>query len=126
MLHQAASQDDHARGPRIHGLVVEKADVSRDVQDEALPLVAKEIEHVPDAPVGDGGTEHGDVVLVAPVVHARLIVNLLPKPMDHLAGRPDGSFLLLVQHLVQKRVHPVFEEAVVVVRHEQVAKAIDS
>ena len=47
--------------------------------------------------------------------------------MDHLGGRPNLSFLLLLlQHVVQNGHHPVFEVAVVVVRHQQITGSVDT
>ena len=85
-----------------------------------------EVDHVTDRPVDDGRREDGNVILVAPVVDAFGVVDFFPEAMDHFGGRPiDALLLLLLHHLVQNRRHEVLKLAVVVVRHQQVANAID-
>ena len=46
VLHEAAADDEHARGLGAHGHVVDASDVLRDVEDEAGPLVRVEVQHV--------------------------------------------------------------------------------
>jgi hypothetical protein len=66
--------------------------------------------------------------LVAPVVHALLVINLLSQPMDHLARRPPHLFLafLLRHHLVQDGHHPILKRAVIRVWDKQVADPIET
>lgn len=64
--------------------------------------------------------------LVAPVVHALLVINLLSQPMDDLARRPPHLLLafLLRHHLVQDGHHPILKRAVIRIGDKQVPNPI--
>mmetsp|Transcript_127444 Transcript_127444/g.318199 ORF Transcript_127444/g.318199 Transcript_127444/m.318199 type:complete len:217 (+) Transcript_127444:381-1031(+) len=127
MLHQATAEDDDARLAGLDRLVIHGPYIGDEVQNKAFALVAVEIEHVADGPVGDGGAEDRDVVFVSPIAHGLLVVDLLPEPVDHAGGRPAHAVaVLLVVHLIEDGADPILEKAVVVVRRQQVADAVDA
>src|SRR5579863_9466146 len=62
---------------------------------------------------------------ICPVVHGLLVINLLPQAADERARRPHLAIcLLFLKHRVQYWGQPVFEFAVVVVRHDEVTDTI--
>lgn len=132
MLHNAAAQDDHPRALRPDGDGVDLADVLDNVYAQLLRarLERVEVQHVAQGAVRQRRAKDGDVVFPRPVIYRALVVDLLTKAVDHLAGRPvDGFFviaasLLLCEHSVHDRHDPIFEGAVVAVRHDQVADAV--
>ena len=79
VLDEAAAHDDHARVDAVHGELVDQPQVGQDVDHEARVPERVEEEHVPETPVRERGAEHGNVVLVSPVVDGILVVDLLPK-----------------------------------------------
>lgn len=132
MLDHPSPQDNHARPLRPDGHGVDLPDILHDV-DAQLPRRRSEgveVQHVPQTPVRQRGAEDGYVVFVRPVADRRLVIDLSAEPVYHFARRPahgrlgPGTLLLLLQHRVEDGDDPVFEQAVVGVRHEQVADAI--
>jgi len=84
-----------------------------------------EVEHIPQAAVGEGGGEDGDIVFISPVEDRFLMLGMLAdflaETRDYGAGGPDeregggkGGFLL-GEHGGEDWDDPVFEETVVVV-----------
>ena len=134
VLDDAASEDDHARPPCPDRNGVDVPNILDEIDPE-LPrrgLERVEVEHVSKAPVRQRWAEDWDVVLVGPVVHRPLVVDLLAEPVYDLRRRPAGlvlrtlARLLLLQHLVQDRHHPVLEGAVVGIGHHQVPYAVEA
>jgi hypothetical protein len=93
-----------------------------------------EIQHIPQTPIRQGRTEDGNIVLIRPVVNRPHVVNLFPQSVNDLGRRPVNpllliqrlALLLLVEHLVQDRNHPVLKLAVVGVGNHEVADAVES
>lgn len=89
-----------------------------------------EIEHVTQTPVRQRRTEDRDVVFPRPVVYRAFIVDFFPESVDDFARSPVkwlvGFFagFLLLQHFVENRYNPVFEGAVVAIRHDEVTDAV--
>lgn len=138
VLDQAATQDDHAGARGVEGDVVEPADVARDgdVEDGGGGAEGVEVEHVAQRPVGEGGAEDGDAVLVGPVEDGGVVGDFGAEARSDGAGCPDetvgvrgggslGGFLLR-EHGVEDGHDPVFEGAVVAVGHHEVADAIQA
>lgn len=131
----ATTQDDHASSLGADRDRVDLPDILDNV-DTQLPwggLERVEVEHVTEAAVGQCWTENWDVVLVCPVVHRGLIVDLSTETMDHFAGspqvalaRPVELIFLLLKHTVQYGHDPILERTVVVVRHDEVADSVES
>ncbi len=134
MFNNPTSEDDHACPDGMDGHGVDLTDVFYDVdfQMERGGLVRVEVEHITYTPVCEGGAEDGDVVLIAPVVDAPLVVDLLAQTVDDLAGGPvDGLLgvlggLLLLEHGGEDGHDPVLKEAVVVIRDDEVADAVQA
>ena len=91
VLDQAAAQNDHASAVRVHGDVVQSADVARDgdVEDGGGGAEGVEVEHVAEGAVGEGGAEDGDGVFVGPVADGGFVVNFPAQARDDGAGGPD-------------------------------------
>ena len=91
-----------------------------------------EVEHVSQTPVRQRRAEDRNVVLVGPVVHRSLVVDLLAEPVNDFRRRPADlvrralARLLLLQHFIQYRHHPVLKSAVVRVRYHQVPYAVET
>lgn len=68
--------------------------------------------------------------LSCPVQDRALVVDLVAQALYHFTRRPPYSVvagsLLLLDHIVQDRYDPVFEFAIIVVRHEQVADPVET
>mmetsp|Transcript_96514 Transcript_96514/g.268227 ORF Transcript_96514/g.268227 Transcript_96514/m.268227 type:complete len:213 (+) Transcript_96514:422-1060(+) len=127
VLHESAAKDQDARLPGLYGLVVDGTNVGNEVQDEAGPLVAVEVEHVANGTIGDSRAEEGDVVSVRPITHRLRVVDLLAEAMDHLRRCPcDMIPFLLVVHPVEHSTYPILEEAIIVIRREEVANPVDA
>ena len=95
------SHDGHSRGPsRVRSLPI-----------AGCPRRVGSAHPVAPCPGQDGG------VVVDPLAH-------LPNHL--LRAEEAARRLLLLQHLVEQRRQPIFEEAVVLVRHEQVADPVQS
>lgn len=110
---------------RPHRDVIDFLDVVHDIHIELRALIRVEVHHVAERPVSERGAEHGDVVLVGPVVHRVLVVDLLAQAVDHRRRGPACAVGdLLVGHGVQDGVDPILEQAVVLVGHQQVAQAV--
>lgn len=136
VLHQAAAEDDHAGASGVDGDVVQLADVAGDgdVEDGGGGAEGVEVEHVAEGAVGEGGAEDGDRVPLRPVEDGGLVGDLGAEAGDDGAGRPDEAVLvagggplggfLLGEHGVEDGDDPVFEGAVVAVRHHEVADAV--
>ena len=134
MLHDAATQDDHACSFGPDGNGVDPSDILDDIDPQLSwrRLEGVEVEHVAETAVGEGGTEDGDVVLVGPVADRGRVVDLFAETMDDLAGCPVPRLagrlarFLLLEELVEDGNQPVFEGAVVAVGHVEIADAIDA
>lgn len=95
-----------------------------------------EVEHVAQRPVGEGGAEDGDGVLVGPVEDGGVVGDFGAEAGSDGAGGPDeavgvrgggllGGFLLR-EHGVENGHDPILEGAVVAVGHDEVADAIQA
>lgn len=117
----------HAGTVSSHSDIVDLLDIVHNVHAELGALVGVKVHHIAERAVGQRGTKHRDVVLVGPVVHRVLVVDLLAEAVDHGGGSPAGAVgHLLVGHGVQDGVHPVFKEAVILVGHNEVAEPVDA
>lgn len=97
------------------------------------------IQHITQRTVGQSGAEDGDVVARGPVENRVLVVDFPTQPLNDAAGCPVQFVLLItglsalvlggllfLQHLIEYRDQPILKGTVVVVRHEQIANAIQS
>lgn len=104
MVFGYTSSEDYC--PGLFGLHANLRDflmVLDDVKVEVIFVGVGE-EDVSDSAVSDSRAEDWNVVLIAPIVDALLIVNLLAEPMNEFAGCPANViFLLLFGHLGIKR-----------------------
>ena len=132
MLDYPTPQNDHPRPLCPHSNRIDFPDILDDVNSKLLRrrLECVEIEHVAQTPVGQCRREDGDVVFPRPVVYRALIVDFFPESVDDFAWSPVKwlvGFLagfLLLQHFVKNRYNPVFEGAVVAIRHDEVTDAV--
>ena len=66
-------------------------EITEDIHHEAGMAKRVEEQHVTETAVSQGWTEHGDVILVSPVIYRVLMINLLPQPVDNLARGPHTA-----------------------------------
>ena len=95
--------------------------VLNDIKVEViLERVGKEA--VSDGSISESRAKDRNVVLIAPVVDAFLVVDFLSKSMDELARSPSDIILfLLFGHLGKKRKQKAFKFDIVVVGNQQVS-----
>lgn len=149
MLDDAATHTDNARIVGLHRHRVEPPQVGNDVQNQARIAIRMEVQHVAQAAVRQRRTEDGDFVFRCPIVDRFFVIDSFAQtdveiielisirinniirsiliPLNHLRRSPQHFALILIgQHFVKQRYHPVLELAVVLVRHQQIANAIDA
>ena len=94
----AASENDDSRLWGFHGNFIDLSRVTYNIASK-LVFVGVGKEYVTDSTVGESWTVDGDVVVVAPVVDAVWVVDLLAEALYHLARGPvDLLFLLFFKH----------------------------
>ena len=117
MFHYPATKDYHPCPLRPHSNSIDLPNILHniDLQLQRRRLESVEVQHIPQTAIRQRGAENRDIVLVTPIVHTPLIIDLLPQPMDHLTRRPIYRLFcilrrfLLLEHLVENGDHPVFE-----------------
>lgn len=134
VLDHPPSQNDHTRPLGPYRQRIDLANILDNIHPQLRRrrLERVKVQHIPQTPIRQRRAEHRDVVLPRPVVHRPLVVDLLAQPVNHLARRPaelgvgPARRLLLGEHRVEDRHHPVLEGAVVGVGHDEVADAVEA
>mmetsp|Transcript_8716 Transcript_8716/g.15293 ORF Transcript_8716/g.15293 Transcript_8716/m.15293 type:complete len:282 (-) Transcript_8716:641-1486(-) len=127
VLDEPTSKNNHTGLLREQCCIVNGANVTCDVNHEPGFAVRMKVDHISNATIRESGAEHRDVILVRPIVHRAGIVDFLTEPMDHRAWRPNLAFVaLLIHHLIENGVHPVFKLAVVAVGDKKVPNTVET
>lgn len=134
VLDHAAPQNDHTRTLGPHRQRIDLANILDNIHPQLRRrrLERVKVQHIPQTPIRQRRAEHGDIILPRPVIHRPLVVDLPPQPVNDLARRPaklgvrPPRRLLLGEHRVEDRHHPVLEGAVVGVGHDEIADAVEA
>jgi len=125
MLDDTTSEDNHRALLGLQCAVVEQTNVLDKVHDETFFTPRLEEDDVTESSISEGWAEDRDVVLLAPVVDAILVVDAFTDEGDDFLRRPNRSLrLLLLVHLLDNRLEPGLKELIVLVGNDEVADSV--
>ena len=107
--------------------VIQDANVMCNIYNETSIVVGVEIYDISNSTISKCGREDWDIVFPAPVVDTIFVFNFLTHAIDDHAGCENGSlFFLLLMQLFNDGHHECLKFAVVHIRDDQVANAVQS
>ena len=107
MLDDTTSKDDHTWLFGLQGTIVQPSDIFDEINDEAFFSPWLEVDDITKGAISEGRAIDWNIVLLAPVVDAVWVVDLLADTSDNHGRGEDGAILLLFfVHLNDKGLEP--------------------